>query len=255
MANWAYEYYYKQLCPDDQLIYRQFFEKWKKFETEIRFKASVYHKESFSRIADYLLCDHVDLFWIDAYYMKTERKGDEIIVTVPLFFTRDESKMYIKRLRAWRHNIVTGIDPSLSNKEKVYLLFDFIERRSTYGKEARKFSQTIVGACRLDNEVTVCVGFAKCIKYVCDLMNIPCIVVVKGYANFGPNSQGAHAWNIVEIEDGCRHIDGVRYLTSSKRNGRLIGQYLFTDAEVLAPRPHNQKPLYKWDQSISPKCI
>ncbi len=52
-----------------------------------------------------------------------------------------------------------------------------------------------------DKNLTVCAGYARSFKILCDEYNIPCIYVV----GYGVNNSGdgeAHAWNYVKMDDG-----------------------------------------------------
>ncbi|MBO6046796.1 MAG: hypothetical protein J6P61_03495 [Erysipelotrichaceae bacterium] len=244
-------YYYYQLPESDRAVYDVLFEAFKRFEKKVDI-GKMPHKNSIFRICEYISFDHPDLFWIDYYHVMPNITSERTIVEMPYYFEDEEIIPYLKRARAWRSTIVSGVDPKLPTAEKLRLIFDYFERRTTYGRESYKFSQTIIGPCRIDNEVSVCEGIAKSLKYLCDALDIPCIVLV-GDVYFS-SEKGLHAWNIVEIDGVCRHLDGVRFLTTSKMYGRLLGKYLMTDEEAkVITYGGNHK--YNWNEDIIPKCV
>ena len=52
-----------------------------------------------------------------------------------------------------------------------------------------------------DKNLTVCAGYARSFKVLCEQYNIPCIYVV-GYGINNSGSGEAHAWNYVKMDDG-----------------------------------------------------
>ena len=255
MTLQAYYFYYNTLTDEDKAVYDFLFDQWKHLKRHVDI-GKMPHKKSIFRIAEAISFDHPDLFWIDYYNVDVEIRDGHKIVHMPYYFEDDEIIPYLKRAKAWRSTIASGINPDLPTKEKLRLVFDYFERRTTYGRESYKFSQTIIGPCRIDNEVSVCEGIAKSLKYLCDLIGVPCIVLVGDvYFAPGPHHEGLHCWNIVEVDGVCRHLDGVRFLTEAKMFGRVLGNYLMTDEEAKVIMPYNNKHKYNWDEELIPKCL
>lgn len=78
----------------------------------------------------------------------------------------------------------------------------------------------------------VCDGYAKSFKMLCDLYDIPCIIV-SGEAIQGDEAE-AHAWNYVQMEDGYWYAVDTTW--DDKENGKVTQNY-FLVGSLSAPRP------------------
>ncbi|MBO6046797.1 MAG: hypothetical protein J6P61_03500 [Erysipelotrichaceae bacterium] len=245
--------YYDHLPPNDQKIYDTLLDGFIHLKREVLVE-NIPCTNSIFTICRYITFDHPDVFWIDYYGVITRYSGPKYnVIEMPYYFNDEEIMFYLRRVRAWRSTIIAGIDKNLPASEKLRLVFDYFERRTTYGREDMKFSQTIVGPCRIDNEVSVCEGIAKSLKYLCDAMDIPCMIPY-GEVHFGPRHLGKHAWNIVDLDGIYRHIDGVNYLSEGKVYGKVKSDFLKTDRQMKVC-VYNDKPLYSWDESMTPECL
>ena len=93
-----------------------------------------------------------------------------------------------------------------SDAEKARAVHDWICRHMTYadaGSERYRMNwrgfQTVWSA--LEERVTVCTGYARAFKLLCDAYGVSCIVVA-GLVHDGP-----HAWNYVRLEDSWYGVD------------------------------------------------
>lgn len=94
-----------------------------------------------------------------------------------------------------------------SNYEKVKVIYDWICNNIEYWEEGTTWPinwrgyQTVYSA--LVEGVTVCAGYSKAFKLLCDEYNIPCAIVAgKGGGSGTPQGWGPHAWNYVQMDDG-----------------------------------------------------
>lgn len=155
------------------------------------------------------------------YYMSDP--GYEYATTAPNGLVTSANKLYANTGN--RADITNAINNAkedigdLSNKsdyEKVKTLYEWIcnnmeyahyrETDSNYSEdEAYKYHngwrgyQTPYSA--LVEGVTVCAGYAKSFKLLCDAYNIPCAIVT------GQSHGENHAWNYVQVGDGWYAID------------------------------------------------
>ena len=78
---------------------------------------------------------------------------------------------------------------------------------------------TIAGA--FCNHSSVCEGISKAFKFLCDRLELYCIVVTGKSFFAQAGSSVDHAWNIVRVEDGFAHIDvtwDINFSTQSRAN-------------------------------------
>jgi len=72
--------------------------------------------------------------------------------------------------------------------------------------------------CNGDEEIlTVCAGYAKGFKVLCDSYNIPCVLVLGDAGSDG--EMGAHAWNYVQMEDGKWYAIDATWDDQGVKNG------------------------------------
>ena len=100
-----------------------------------------------------------------------------------------------------RYNIVKGIHDYLcENIEYNDTAAD--DDQTTYNDDELRCYQTAYSAfypCNGDSEIlTVCAGYARGFKVLCDSYGIPCIYVT---GDAGTSSKGPHAWNYVQMDD------------------------------------------------------
>ena len=90
-----------------------------------------------------------------------------------------------------------------------------------------------------------CSGIAKAFKYMLDVIKIPCIVVT-GQADAN-GSVGPHAWNIVEVDGCCYHVDPTS-IVGSYNGGEMLEHPLFmlSDSEISAT--------HSWNTADTPPC-
>lgn len=69
---------------------------------------------------------------------------------------------------------------------------------------------------------TVCTGYAKAYKLICDRLSLPCRVVT------GTKNGVSHAWNAVNIEDETLYVD----CTAADTGGSVSQSFLFTESQA-----------------------
>ena len=186
------------------------------------------------------------MFWVDYYSFKIINT----LITTELisknFFSNNEIIRYKRETEAWLYRIRSKTPENFSDYDKIWVLYDYLARQVSYGKQTDAFSHTILGPMSKHNHISVCEGIAKSFKFLCDGLNIPCIIVF-GDVDFGPGHRGSHAWNIVGIGSFRRHIDVTKELYSAQRTGKATRtDFLSTDKEM---------GIYTWNRNETPKCI
>jgi transglutaminase/protease-like cytokinesis protein 3 len=81
---------------------------------------------------------------------------------------------------------------------------------------------------------TICSGYSRAFKAICDEFDVPCWVVL------GTKGGQAHAWNLVLIDDSSFYVD----CTRADVNGETENAFLF-----------NERSLEEQDYEISPAII
>lgn len=92
---------------------------------------------------------------------------------------------------------------------------------------------------------SVCDGFSLCFALILNELNIPCGIIT-GYSNFR-DSNGPHAWNIVQIGSHYYHLDVTWDICLKSESHDLFDYFLLDDS--LVKRDH------LWNDSTIPKAI
>lgn len=137
-------------------------------------------------------------------------QGSDYILELKLDYTvipySNEAEIrteYNKTMQAVENFPVSGS----TRYEKVKSINDGLCERATYADLSGEVSDKLFfpSSCLLPPYETVCDGYSKAFKLICDRENIPCIIVVGyGYVYnmYGELEPGGHAWNYVQMDDG-----------------------------------------------------
>ncbi len=89
--------------------------------------------------------------------------------------------------------------------------------------------------CNGDTEITtVCAGYAKAFKVLCDSYGIPC-VYVSGQAGSTPSSMGPHGWNYVQMDDDKWYAVDATWADQEGSTGTIYDFFLVGSD---TPAPH-----------------
>lgn len=93
-------------------------------------------------------------------------------------------------------------------------------------------------SCLLSPYKTVCDGYAKAFKMICDANGIPSLIVV-GYG-YASGSWGGHAWNYVQLEDNRWYALDVTWIDSAKtKDYFLVGSNTLDSQGLSFEATHN----------------
>ena len=129
-------------------------------------------------------------------------------------FSKDKIKEHRQAMES-RVKKLTRQAANLNEKEKELFIHDFIAENVKYDKLKKEYSHEIIGA--LGNGTAVCEGIAKAVKFLCDELNIWCIIALSE-ANPDKGIKYRHAWNVVRIDGQYYHLDATFDNTLSRNN-------------------------------------
>ncbi len=142
--------------------------------------------------------------------------------------------------------IVAGVIlPSMTEEEKIKALHDYLVLNCEYdydGYESGEipFESHIAYGALVDKRA-VCQGYCAAFALLCEYAGVRC-AIVGGYA---PNSQDAHAWNMVLVGGVIYYIDVTHDDPVPDRKGTVSYRYYaLTESEMLSYG-------YSWDRASS----
>lgn len=245
MYSWAYQYYRGKLNDKQQRVYDHIYRGWFAYRRDIRFQPSLLEIDAVSEVVQAVIKDHPEIFWVNYYRYTISHSVIDARLHFEFYFDDNENRQLSNEASSWKKRIVSQLPKHFSNRDKAWVLFDYLARQVTYGKQSDGYSHTIIGPMSRNNHISVCEGIAKSYKYLCDEAGIPCIIVF-GNVNLGSSHSGSHAWNIIDIGNGLRHVDVTSELELAHYKGKATqSDFLHVDKEMRK---------YSWNRETTPSC-
>lgn len=235
-------YYYHQLPSAQQAVYEQVLSGLTSHKDSIKISGGWGFEDIWKVVQD-VLADHPQLFYVS--------RGSQISqgwLSNTLHPTYLYSKSTASRLQKQIDDKVNALYGSifkastdLARKESA--IYTRLAQHTKYTRPSNENESphySIVGS--LLDELSVCEGYSKAFKYLCDAIGLPCLVV----SGIGIDHRGEepHAWNIVKLNGKCYHAD----VTWDSCQGDMsnLDYFHLSDAEI--GRDHT------WDRQLVPKC-
>ena len=202
--NW---YYYNKLNEEQKRIYELVLINAIK-QQKYTFTISGFSKDDIWNFLKYIQYDHEKIFWINwnaPSSLKYNPNSGEFIFTGQAY---EQFKTTEDIYRAWHQiknykEIVLGSTEHLNKRQMEKKIYSYIVTNTTYNIKAtmdQSLYSTVLGE-------TVCTGYAKMFKYLCNEAGIDCICI------FGQHKDGEyHLWNIVYLNEETYMVDCVQVL-------------------------------------------
>ncbi len=200
--------------------------------------ASGYLSKMFQMAVDAFRADYPEIFWIDditvaqrSYPLEKDEDGTEFFVvdgmTLDIILPDSYgnlSEAYDAVYKKLTECINSAKDLSVYETLKLY--HDFLCEQLVYDKSAANahdvYGALIGGKC-------VCEGYAESFKALCDLSDIPCVLVVGKAENGG--AQEEHMWNYCLIDDKWYAVDA----TWDDQESKIYYEYFLAGSETVTP--------------------
>lgn len=197
-------YYFNQLTPEQQTIYNQLYETVETMSesTTLNLESGM-TSEDISIIYRALRYDHPEIYWIQAYKYIVD--GNNMYFYPTYLVNTEEKSLYDNQLEDWTDEIIKAVDKDWSDYEKELALYDFLVENTEYNLSA-PLNQSLISAVQGES---VCLGYTKAFKYLCDKVGLECIVV-EGISKDGVG----HSWNKVNIDGNWYNVDSTNSNTA-----------------------------------------
>lgn len=214
-------YFYSQLNQEEQNCYDIIVNGCKNFNSDIVIEPI--EKESFYKVQSAVISDHPEFFWINHFsadyidnnYFKVHYTTDE------------ETKNLYNELDSIAQSIISQSPPLTYEKLKYF--YDYIIDNTEYCHQ-ENIDQDIRSV--FIDKKSVCAGYSKAFKYLCDKSNIECIYV----SGISLESNDNHAWNAVKLNDKWYWVDctwGDPIYVSTPRDPITNYDYFLVDDTIL----------------------
>lgn len=194
------KFYYNQLNETEQSIYNQLLETVAGMKKSTTLDLGGLSVEDISIIFRAVRYEHPEIYWIQGFKYITDENNTSTLEFYPNYIIdKNEKSEYDTKLKVWTERVESTVQQKESAFEKEKEIYDFIVYNTKYNVEA-SLNQSLISAV---NGETVCLGFTKAMKYLCDKNNIPCVIV----EGMSKSTGIAHSWNKVYIDNEWYNID------------------------------------------------
>lgn len=202
--NGVYLYYYGKLNAIQKETYNQMYETVMTMSERTTLSLSDdITQEDISIIYRALRYDHPEIYWIQAYKYIVD--GNNMYFYPTYLVNTEEKSLYDNQLEDWTDGIIKAVDKDWSDYEKELALYDFLVENTEYNLSA-PLNQSLISAVQGES---VCLGYTKAFKYLCDKVGLECIVV-EGISKDGVG----HSWNKVNIDGNWYNVDSTNSNTA-----------------------------------------
>jgi len=209
-------YAYEELSDKEQTMYKKMKNALLNHSPAIEDGLDGFTHEQLSKISLAVMTDSPEIFWADGSgtTYTSELNGVKTVTKYEFNYTLDKNQRSTmqSKIDTVVDSFLSGIDPEMSEYEKVLAVYEYIIETTDYNMEAKEktdrgASDAETEACQtissvfVDNK-TVCAGYSKATQYLLNKLDIFC-TFVSGTAR----GQGSHAWNLVKIEGDYYLLD------------------------------------------------
>lgn len=155
-------------------------------------------KDEVTPIIEAVMYDHPELFYLDnSYSFKYNNKGKCLQINLKFNDLADDYENTKNLFDSKVEEIVSLASIYSSDIDKEKFVHDKLVNMLNYNNNA-KYNQSAYSA--LINRDSVCAGYSRAFQYIMIKLDIPCYYVTG-------DSNGDHAWNIVQIDDSYYNVD------------------------------------------------
>ena len=238
-------FYFSHLSPEEQSLYRSFYDHVTLFENTIEIESYQFDKVTVHKVVKSMLCDSPELFWISESYRFYTNESD---IVVRIEFPAEDREI-IERTRREINAVAESWIQHASflptDYEKIKFIYEEIIRNTDYVLESENNQD--IRSVFLQKQ-SVCAGYARAFQYVMDQMGIYNLFVNGEIVN-----GNLHAWNMVQLDEKYYWVDTTWgdpvFPTGSINDGTISYNYLcIPDSEIF--RTHI--PLFDTSGEIAP---
>lgn len=220
-ANKDKWYYYNRLDEEQKRVYESVLINAIR-QQKYTFSISGFTKDDIWNFLKYIQYDHEKTFWIDwnaPSSLKYNTGSGEFVFTGQAY---EQFKTTKDIYKAWCQiknykEMVLGNTEQLDKRQIEKRIYSYIATNTIYNINAtmdQSLYSTVLGE-------TVCTGYAKMFKYLCNEAGIDCICI---FGQF--KGGGYHLWNVVSLYDQLYMVDCTCASAVYKENVYVLYNYL-----------------------------
>lgn len=232
------KFFYYKLNEQEKKAYTNLLNSWLSYKKRVML-VNVSMDLDFNKIFKSICDDTPELFYIDFSRISVSFMPGMAIVSVSFVYSKQECESIIAKI----NDIIKPIIKSaITSKDREKHVHDYLAKNTKYSYDFSSFDTHTIKGALLDKS-SVCEGYARAFKLLCDAVKIPC-VVVSGTATNTNGQIENHAWNIVGYNSSNFHVDVT--WNSAIPDGSYLLYYNVSDEFI--------KKDHFWDRTKWPQC-
>jgi len=202
-------------------------------------------KPNIQKILQYIDYDNPELFYVDFRKISFLSSLTKISLQLKFLYSKPQIDTMEKQLESIITKIVSSPRfTSMDAYNKELMIHDTLVKNISYSDFGINTETTsIVGVLLSRN--AVCEGYAKAFKLLCDRAGLPSIVI-SGKGTPITSQEEPHAWNIVNLNGICAHVDVTWDSTTRGESDTCYDYFNLTDNDIAKS--------HTWDRSLLPAC-
>ncbi len=176
-------------------------------------------------VYDAYMKDHAEHFWRDNGYSYSYNSETILSLKPTYLFSGDDLNSAKAQFETVVNEILSGIEPSMSDYEKELYLHNSLAERVAYTSSSN--AHNAYGA--LVEGKAVCEGYSEAFQVLLHRAGINGYLVTGASINPATNSAEGHQWNAVEINDKFYYVD----VTWDDQDSKLYHAYFNIPESVL----------------------
>ncbi|MCM1507986.1 MAG: hypothetical protein NC177_12775 [Ruminococcus flavefaciens] len=175
--------------------------------------------------------------------MTAIRKRIKVKFIYPIAVIKD----YCNKIEKIKKSLQLSASNCSALEDKLKMVYTSIIRNVHYNYISISHSDyTIIGP--LFNHSGICEGYAKTLKFFCDIVDVHCILVSGKALNLDNFSNEGHAWDIITFDDKIySHVDATWDSIRFHKKVNELCYFLLSDTKM-----END---HTWNKQIVPKCL
>lgn len=211
-------YYYDKLTDKEKSVYDKIRDGLLDLDEAIVFDKI--KQDDLIKVYEYILLEYPEIFYMDEslVIVGDGETGDFYGVKPKYTMTKDEIESTWSEIEDYKEKVLSDLTEDMSSYEIEKAIFDYIVDNTIYDEESDE-NQNMQSVVRGSS---VCMGFAKMFKYLCEQCGIECILATGD----GLRTGLGHAWDYVDI-------DGKWYVVDSSSASSMIADRKAKDVKYL----------------------
>jgi hypothetical protein len=243
MLNNGIKYHYAKLNQPEKRLYNKMHEALSRQNPSLTLNTGLQNPIALidvQKVINFILLDNPAFFHLYRERIEIEYRPMSLRMSFLYIYNKTEARFYVSDIKRVLTDFTKQADQITDTLTKQLYIYKHLQKtiKPVYTNTNHE-SHSVIGA--LLRNACVCEGFAKAYKMLCDVSNIPSIILSGEAVRDGKPE--LHAWNITQIGGTAAHCD---VTWDAINTGSSFTYFNLPDFEIK--RDHT------WDENLYPVC-